>query len=175
MIDTTILRELLEDHERFSEIAVSLPWAETTVTYIQETKAHPHQWAFITAVRFPQGYVNAHFAEAYVQTRITHLSCTEEWGADSYKDWTPEEKRLHLQSFQSEYTGFKLDLSTMQAEDVAKEITDHCKAPFPAERILPLLTAGASVYIGWYADDISWDYLTVSGDTVMLITLSVAA
>ena len=174
-MDSAVLCELLEHFERFSEIALSLDWKSTTVSHIEETKSHQHQRAFVTAVRFPTGYVQTHFAEAYVQARITHLCCTEELGADFYKDRTAEEKRLHLQSFQNEYTGFKLNLRPVQAEDIAQELTDHCKNPAVAERILPLLKAGTSFYVGWYCDSVSWDDLTVSGDTVMLITFSVAA
>ena len=175
MIDTAILRELLSQFERFSETAVSLEWKNTTVTHIEETKADVHQWAFITAVCFPAGYVQAHFAEAFVQTSITHLGCTEELGPDFYKDRTPEDKLQHLQGFPDEYTGYRLSLTEMQSEQVAHELTDHCKNPAVAESIFPLLKNGKSFYIGWYGSGIRWIYLTISGDTVMLITLSVAA
>ncbi|MBR5362812.1 MAG: hypothetical protein IK134_05770 [Oscillospiraceae bacterium] len=174
-MDSEILRALLENSDYFSEIAVRLDWKDAAVSHIEETKFHPRQWAFITAVRFPAEYVQTHFAEAYVQARITHLGCTEEWKADFYKDLTADEKRQHLQYFQSEYTEFNLRLSAAQAEDIAQEITGHCKNPAVAERILPLLKEGQSFYIGWYCDSISWDYLTISGDTIMIITLSVAA
>ena len=173
-MDTAILREILESYERFSEVAVSLDWKNTTVTHIEETKADSHQWAFITAVCFPTGYVQTHFAEAYVQASITHLGCTEEWGSDFYKEWTPEDRLLHLQSFLNEYTGYKLSLNEMQPQEVAQELTDHCKNPAVAESILPLLKEGKSFYLGWYSNSISWIYLTISGDNVMLITLSVA-
>ena len=172
---TAILRELLESYTRFCEVAVSLDWKNTTVTYTEETKADVHQWAFITAVSFPTGYVQTHFAEAYVQTSITHLGCTEEWKPDFYKDWTPDDRLLHLQNFQDEYAGYQLSLCEMQPQEVVQEITDHCKNPAIAESILPLLKNGKSFYIGWYGSGISWIYLTISGDSVMLITLSVAA
>ena len=174
-IDITTLRGLLNDPGRFTALACSLPWQETAVTYTQETTAHPRQWAFVTEVRFPAGYPAAHFAETYVQTRITHLGCTEEWGPDFFKDWSPEDRLRHLHSFQSEYTGFSQTLSPITAEAAAQEITDHCKNPAVAESLLPLLSAGESVYIGWYGSSLGWDYLAVSGDTVILITLSVAA
>ena len=160
-MDSAVLCEFLDNFERFSEIALSLDWKSTAVSHIEETKSHQHQRAFVTAVRFPTGYVQTHFAEAYVQASITHLGCTEEWGSDFYKEWTPEDRLLHLQSFLDEYTGYKLSLNEMQPQEVAQELTDHCKNPAVAESILPLLKEGKSFYLGWYINNISRIYLTM--------------
>lgn len=174
-MDTELLRMLTDDFDRFAEIAVSMEWVDTKVTHIEETKAHVHQWAIITSVRFANGYIQEHFSEAYVQARITHLGCTEEWGSDFYKVWMPDDKMVHLRNFQDEYTEFELNISEITAEKLAQEITDHCKNPAIAEGLLPLLMQGESVYIGVYRHSINWDYLCITDDTITLITLSVAA
>ncbi len=178
-MQTEDLLQMLVHYERFTDIAVNLQWAEAAVTHIEKQDApEKWHWVFITEIRFPSGFVSAHLPEAFVQAMLTHLGCTEEWGADFFVKLDPEERASHLKVFESDLHYAEKDIGRSFGENTQKQYAEllhsHCGASDFAECFFPLFAQkNETVYIGGHGCTPCFDFMTVSGDTILMTTLSV--
>lgn len=176
-MDFDLVYALLTDYDRFTEIALHMDWAAADVKHVENTEEAQH-WVFITAIRFPAGYVQAHAAECFLQAMITHECATEELGENVFARMTAEERMLHLSGFEFEYHYKPEDvgqsLGCYTAEVYAQELEQHCGHSAFAAVFFPLFSAeNEMLYIGSHGCTPCWDYLTVSGDTLLMTTMSV--
>ena len=171
-----VLRALVTDSERFTQTALDLQWADTQVTHLELAEGNIH-WVFLTEIRFPAGYVAAHFAEAAVQADITHLCCTEEFAADHYAHLNAEKRMQHLEMFAFEYIykpeDFVQSLGCYTPEIFAEELQKHRGESDFAAQFFPLFELeNEMIYIGMHGCTPCLDYLAVSGDTILMMSLS---
>ena len=176
-MNTKTVCALLTDSHRFAETALHLQWADTGVVHIERADQNVH-WVFLTEIRFPAGYVAAHFADAVVQADITHLCCTEELPADCFAHMNAEKRMQHLEMFAPDYfykpEEFGHSLGCWTPEIYAEELQKHRGESDFAEQFFPLFAReNEMIYLGMHGCTPCWDYLTVSGDTVLMTSLSV--
>ncbi len=178
-MQTKDLLGILVQYDRFKEIAVNLQCADTVVTHIEETDApQKWKWVFITEIRFSTGYVSDHLQEAFVQAMVTHLGCNEEWEPDFFNKLNPEERMSHLKGFEFEYHYEEDDighsLGEYDEEQYVEMLQSHCGASDFAKRFFSLYARkNETVYIGSHGCTPCWDYMTISGDSILMTTLSV--
>ncbi len=178
-MQTADLLQMLVQYERFTDIAVNLQWAETAVTHIEECNA-PEKWhrVFITEIRFPSGFVSASLPEAFVQAMLTHLGCTEELHADYFAKPDPEERKQHLNVFASEFRYTEKEIGRFVGEyaenHYAELLRAHCGASDFAKCFFPLFAQkNDTFYIGSHTCTPCWEYMTISGDSILMTSLSV--
>ena len=176
-MDFELIRTLLTDYHKFTETALHLDWTETDVSHIEKADSGQH-WAFLTEIRFPEGYVKAHTAESFVQAMITHECATEELGENVFAHMTAEERILHLSGFEYEYHYKPEDvgssLGQYSPEDYEKELGGHCgQTDFAAVFILLFERENEMFYLGSHGCSPCWNYMTVIGDTLLMTTMSV--
>lgn len=146
-MNTETVRALLTDFGRFAETALHLQWAETKVTHIE-------------------------------QADITHLCCTEEFAADHYAHLNAQKRMQHLEMFASDYIRkpeeFGRSLGCWTPEIFADELQRHRGESDFAAQFLPLFEReNEMIYIGMHGCTPCRDYITVSGDTILMTSLSV--
>ena len=178
-MQTEDLLQMLVHYDRFTDIAVHLQWAETAVTHIEECDA-PEKWhrVFITEIRFPSGFVAANLPEAFVQAMLTHLGCTEEWRADFFAKLEPEERASHLETFASElhYTEKEIGRSfgEFAEKDYAELLRSHCGASDFTKCFFSMFAKKNETFeIGSHSCTPCWEYMTISGDSILMTSLSV--
>ena len=73
-----ILKQIVNNYERYKNIAVNLEWAEFNSKYYEWFNNH-HIEMFVTICDFQEGYVKNNFEQAYVQTVLTYIAYAEEF------------------------------------------------------------------------------------------------
>lgn len=178
-MQTEDLLQMLVHYDRFTDIAVNLQWAETAVRYIEECDA-PEKWhrVFITESRFPSGFVSANLPEAFVQAMLTHFGCTEEWQAGYFAKMDPEERASHLKVFDSEFHYTENEIGRSEGEYAEKQYAEllysHCGASDFAKCFFSLFAQkNETFFIGSHRCTPCWEYMTISGDSILMTSLSV--
>ena len=81
----TQLQNIINHYDRYKEIAVPLKWAETQSSYCDASHYGYELYLRVYIVRFKEGYLQAHFSEAFVQLMLTMVSYSEEREPDQLR------------------------------------------------------------------------------------------
>lgn len=126
-----ILRSIVNNYQAYVEIAVSLQWQKAKTTYYDASQYGSEVHLAFCTVAFPKGYLQTHFAEAFVQTMFTMMAYSEEWEPDNWAHIPLAERRKHLTQGEALYrTYLCFERLTMQEMDAA-EMQSNVHSWFP--------------------------------------------
>ena len=182
----TQLQSIINNYEKYKEIAVPLKWAETQTSYCDASRYGHEIYLGLYTVRFEEGYLQSHFSEAFVQMMLTMLSYSEEWEPDRWAHFTPEERLNSLvkgEEFYREYLCFeklRLELITTHLGDLIKtelpyntvEEAEDPDAFLEAHRIATEYSDSEVIWIGGYIGDgctPDENWLAIQDDTFMFV------
>ena len=115
----TQLQSIINNYEKYKEIAVPLKWAETQTSYCDASCYRKEVYLGLYTVRFETGYLQEHFSEAFVQMMLTMMAYSEEWEPNSWEHLTPAERHnafVKAEAFYREYLCFeRLHLQPIEA------------------------------------------------------------
>ena len=130
----THLQSIINNYEKYKEIAVPLKWAETQASYYDASCYREEMYLRLYVVRFCEGYLNSHFPEAFVQMMLTVISCSEEWEPERWAHLTPEERLGSLvtgEKFYREYLCFE----KLRLEPVTTPLGDLIRTELPCKTL----------------------------------------
>lgn len=120
----TILKGIVNRFEEYKKIIVNHKWVPAETAYTFSSK-HESGLTLCT-VRFPEGYLQTNFADAFVRTMLTYMSYSEEWNPDGWASFPPEERLCCLtegEELYKEYLCFeKLRMQEMTPEEFLKDV-----------------------------------------------------
>lgn len=182
----TQLHNIINHYDRYKEIAVPLKWAETQSSSCDASHYGYELYFRLYTVRFKEGYLQAHFSEAFVQMMLTMLSYSEEWEPDRWAHLTPEERLASLvkgEEFYREYLCFEKlrlepittplgDLIRSELPDKTLEEAEDPDAFLEAQRIATEYSQSEVIWLGGYIGDgctPDENWLAIQDDTFIFV------
>lgn len=173
------LSRLINHYEHFKDIAVSLEWGEVVSEHHDFSVRYPIGFhAHICT--FSEGYLAAHFEEAFVQTMLLVTAWYEEWAWDFW-DMSYEE-RMHCLTNGAELYQECIHFPAMRLPEVTtKEILaeilsfQQINAKFPEESIRLIESFGDTPAVDLGSTSVNPDYtwICTKGDTILLVCFGV--
>lgn len=182
----THLRSIINHYEKYKEIAVPLQWAEAQASYCDASCYREEWYLRLYVMRFSEGWLQAHFPEAFVQMMLTMITCSEEWEPDHWANLTPEERLQYMvksEAFFREYLCFeklRLDPIPIPCGEVIRSMLP-CKTPEQAEdpgafseaqRIASEFADSDVIWLGGYIGDgctPDENWLAIQDDTFIFV------
>ncbi|MCM1315022.1 MAG: hypothetical protein NC244_06605 [Alistipes senegalensis] len=169
-----ILKQIVNNYERYKNIAVNLEWVENYSKYYDWFKKYP-LGMIVSIYDFPENYVRDNFEQAYVQTVLTYMAYMEEFKEDFWK--IPSSERLQYltqaENFYSDYITYKEYRMKPVTEDyLIKEIKCHAKMfnipESEVNSVIPYLTGAENIEIGGsYCGDHT--FISIKDNSIMLL------
>lgn len=121
-----VLKRIVNNYEEFKRIAVPLKWADTETAYCDASQYFREVYLRFYSVKFPRGYLQNNFADAFVQMMLTVINFTEEYESDFWTNMSLEERFSTLtkgESYFSEYICFeRLGMQEMTAKELQNDV-----------------------------------------------------
>ncbi|MCM1507807.1 MAG: hypothetical protein NC177_11835 [Ruminococcus flavefaciens] len=170
-----ILKNIVNNYERYRNIAVNLKWTDFNSRYYDWYKKYP-VGIYGVICEFPEGYVKNKFEQAYVQTVLTKMSYSEEFDKDVFRN-TPSAERLKYMTenilYYASYMSYEqLRMKTVTEEYLINEIRWHAgENDIPESEInsvIPYVMEAENIEIGGgYSGDHT--FISIKDSSIMLV------
>ena len=168
-----ILKQIVNNYERYKKIAVNLEWVEFNSKFYNWYE-YPHGM-IVTVCDFPKNYVKENSEQAYVQAVLCNMAYQEEWEQDFWKITSSErlEYMTQANSLYSDYMTYKEYRMKPVTEDyLINEIKLHAdKYSIPENEVnsvIPYLTGTENIEIGgFYGCDST--FISIKDNSIMLL------
>lgn len=167
-----ILKQIINNYERFKEIAVNLECVVVNSVHLDWYKKYP-VGITVDIINFPEGYVKNNFEKAYVQAVMSYIAWAEEW-KQNFWNLTAEKRLFCLTKGRLEdYISYKeVRMKSVTEEYLIKEIKWHAEENSIPESevssVIPYLTGAENIEIGgcYYRDH---TFISVKDNSIMLL------
>ena len=173
-----ILKQIVNNYERYKNIAVNLEWLESSSKYYDWVNEYTIIGIYVTVCDFPENYIKNNFEQAYVQTVLTYMAC----GKRKQDFWkVPYSKRLEYMTRDKElYEGYitynKLRMKFVTEDYLIQKIKlyteDNDISESEINSIIPYLTEAENIEIGG-CDFIDYfidhTFVSIKDNSIMLI------
>ncbi len=169
------LRRLINRYDNFKTIAASLKWNGAVSSHYDFSARYPIGF-YAHCCTFPEGFLAAHFEEAFVQMMLAVTAWYEEWDANFW-DMSYEE-RMHCLTngaalYAESITFPALKLSECAAADMLSEILSFqaTGTAFPEESIRLLESFGDAPTVDLGSTSVNPDHtwICIKEDTILLV------
>lgn len=167
------LKKIVNNYERYKNIAVNLEWTQLNSRYYEWHKQH-NVGIFVTVCDFSKSYVKNNFEQAYVQAVLTYMAYMEKFKED-FRNTPSAELLKHMTQAEALYEDYntykKLRMKPVTEEYLINEIWWHAVynsiPEIEVNSLIPYLTGAENIDIGgYYSEDHT--FISIKDNSIML-------
>ncbi|MCM1357738.1 MAG: hypothetical protein NC205_04020, partial [Prevotella sp.] len=170
--------QIVNNYERYKNIAVNLEWTEFNSKYYDWFKKYP-VGIFVTVCDFPENYVKNNFEQAYVQTVLTYMAYSEEFKEDFRN--TPSNELLKYMTQAKDFYAIYMTYEELRMKSVTEDYLiqqikwhtgDDDIPESDINSVIPYLTGAENIEIGGsYLSDNT--FISIKDNSIMLIDCAI--
>ncbi|MDE6425311.1 MAG: hypothetical protein K2K89_04125 [Ruminococcus sp.] len=169
-----ILKQIVNNYERYKSIAVNLEWTEFNSRYYEWF--NHHVGIFVTVCDFPKGYVKNNFEQAYVQTVLTYMAYSEEFKEDFRN--TPSDELLKYMTQAKDFYAIYMTYEELRMKSVTEDYLiqqikwhtgDDDIPESEINSVIPYLVGAENIEIGGCFCCYDHTFISIKDNSIMII------